>query len=288
MTNQNSSCCHLPICICGEAYRHLNDNNLSQLAAALTSQIADRMSAVHKLKHPVRTWPMGVQVPDTPEKVEQTAIRRHSLADVSKLVGIRPIGADSDYSLLYPGLVLGRKFKFKSEIEGEWVVTKITYFDEERGPKLQVASVVAQSGDVTMAFYTSHSDDLVDETMVPFYSMSMIENLPDRWNVVAEPAEHSYGKLQVGAIVGVTEEAGGLGQFKISQCEFYQKNFGLVDSDTTVAFITVVGKPNAVEDDVEFKLCVVDWNLSEADIQALMQVHYAIGHIDQLVVAPAQ
>lgn len=294
MSNQYSTCCNLPLCICGEAYRHLNDNNLSHLAAALTALIADRMSAVHKLKHPTRVWDFSTVVEPTPAPKAVKPVSNHSLADVAKLVGIRPIYEEPQHELreayLYPGLAKGSRFKFKEVIEGEWVVTDITYFDEDRGPSLQVASVVASNGTETMAFYTSHSNDLVDETMVPFYSMSIIENLPDRWDVVAEPAEHAYKKVQVGVIVGVAEDKGATGVFKVIGQTFYQKNFGLLDAGHTAVLATVEGPSSFtdLESNTEFKLFVIDWQPSNDDVVNLSHVHYAISHIDQLTITPAQ
>lgn len=282
MANQNSPCCHMPICICGEAYRHLNDHNLSLLASVLTSQLADRLSEVHQIKRPTRTWPTIAKVPDTPKPQTTSVSKGYSLADVSKLLGDQP--PVFNYSLrdahLYPLLQLGDRFKFDVDVKGEWVVTKIVFFDEDRGPRLQVASVTAQCGEEVMAFYTSYSDNLVDETMVPFYSMHIIGKLPGVWEPVPEPAEHSYAALQVGSTLGPVEYQGHQVVFTVTSAVFLQKNGGLGTPSQTATLVTV--EDNDTSDNFKCELCVIDWEPTDADLQGLRYVKNPICHIRDL------
>lgn len=130
----------------------------------------------------------------------------------------------------YRRLSPGAKFQFLEtagpDFTGEWVVTGFQLFDEDKGPKLQVASIVAMHGEQSVSFYTSYCVDQVDAEMVPFVSMEHIEILNDSWDIVEEPSFSEYKALKVGTFIGFTHLPEAL-KLEVVEVEYRQKNYGL-------------------------------------------------------------
>lgn len=149
------------------------------------------------------------------------------------------------------------KFQFLegagADFVGEWVVTGFQLFDEDQGPKLQVASIVAMRGDQSITFYTSYSVDQVDEKMVPFVSMEHIEILPDSWDIVEEPSFSEFKALKVGKSMGIAHLPPDV-KLDIVEVEYRQKNYGLANAEQYIAIVKL-SIPEALRqpgDDNEF------------------------------------
>lgn len=155
----------------------------------------------------------------------------------------RPWTENTSEYVKYRPLRSGTKFKFLEaagpDFVGEWVVTGFQLFDEDKGPKLQVASIVATRGEDSIAFYTSYSVDQVDEALVPFVSMEHIEILPTSWDDIEEPAEHPFKQLQVGKKVGFRQCAHTVEKFTITKLVFRAQNYGLLKPDELVVLVTI-------------------------------------------------
>lgn len=306
MNDKTFECCNNPICICGEAYRGLTDHELHTLAKNVVALACERQVpsysqrrhrpmpdiGLHSVKQPTE-FPSGRALPNrsvgemcgsfrdgVEDPVQWTEhgmryspfygqVRERDLTNASGKSGISELEHFRSFQSLHHGV----KFKFLEaageNFKGEWVVTGMTIYDEENGPKHQVVSVKAQRGEETISFYTSYSNELVDETMVPFVSMSHIEMMNASWDIVPEPANHNYGQLKVGKTLGLSEEAGGLGRFTITKVEYVQKNYGLTAPEQVAAVVTVtMPVDNAVGG--ELTVIVVDFTIKPWDNIAIL------------------
>lgn len=155
----------------------------------------------------------------------------------------RPWTENTSEYVKYRPLRSGTKFKFLEAagpgFVGEWVVTGFQLFDEDKGPKLQVASIVAMCGEDSIAFYTSYSVDQVDEALVPFVSMEHIEILPISWDDIQEPTEHPFKQLQVGKKIGFRQCSHTVEKFTITKLVFRAQNYGLHKPDELVVLVTI-------------------------------------------------
>lgn len=174
---------------------------------------------------------------------ETTGLERRSLGDLGRLT-MRPDHPEftaSDF-MKYRRLSPGAKFQFLEgagpDYTGEWVVTGFALYDEDKGPKLQVASIVGTRDGVSVSFYTSFSSEQVDETMVPFVSMEHIKILPDSWDAVEEPSFSDFKALKVGKTMGIYHLPDGL-KFDIMEVEYRQRNYGLADPSRYIIIVKV-------------------------------------------------
>jgi hypothetical protein len=157
----------------------------------------------------------------------------------------------------YRRLSPGAKFQFLegagADFVGEWVVTGFQLFDEDQGPKLQVASIVATRGDQSVTFYTSFSVDQVDEKMVPFVSMEHIEILPDSWDIVEDPCLSEFKALGVGKTMGIAHLPPDV-KLEIVEVEWRQQNYGLVNPERYIAIVklSIPAELRQPGDDQEF------------------------------------
>lgn len=166
---------------------------------------------------------------------------RASLTNLGRVLR-RPVSDNftaSDF-MKYRRLSPGSKFLFLEEagadFVGEWVVTGFQLFDEDQGPKLQVASIVAMRGDQSITFYTSFSANQVDEKMVPFVSMEHIKLLDDSWDIVEEPSFSAFKTLKVGKSMGIAHLPADV-KLDIVEVEYRQKNYGLANPEVYILIV---------------------------------------------------
>lgn len=174
-----------------------------------------------------------------------------------------------DSILKYRRLSPGAKFKFLDTISndfttqfqpdgftGEWVVTAFQLYDEDKGPKMQVACISAVRADqVSTSFYTSYSPDQIDENMVPFVSMEHIEILDDSWDIVEEPSFSEFKALKVGKTMGVKHLADESVKFDIREVEYRQRNYGISSPESYIVIVKFAFQnPEKGEEDITFTI----------------------------------